>query len=187
MKSGRIFKEFITENAVPIVLRAPKWEDLEITIEYARNLAEEARTDPEFGIPFDSNWTPETETKWLADTLVRVELDEEIAVFALAERKLAGVCVVIKKKDPEFSHYGRLGISVAKEYRDIGVGFEMVTALTEECRKNGMKLIDLGVFANNLRAIHLYEKVGFQQVGRTPGKRNRNGRFIDDISMVIEL
>lgn len=187
LKSGQLFKEFKARNGRQVVLRAPKWEDLDNTIEYARGLLEEATTDPEFGVPFDMNWTPKDEIRFLADVLVRVELGEEIAVFAFVDQKLAGWASVIRKKDPEFSHYGRLGISVAKKYRDAGVGFEMITTLVEECRKSGVKLIDLEVFANNPRAIHVYEKTGFRQVGRTPHKRFRNGRYVDDILMVMEV
>lgn len=74
LKSGQLFKEFKARNGKHVVLRAPKWEDLDNTIEYARGLLEEATTDPEFGVPFDMNWTPKDEIRFLADVLVRVEL-----------------------------------------------------------------------------------------------------------------
>jgi RimJ/RimL family protein N-acetyltransferase len=187
LKSGQVFKEFKARNGKTVTLRVPKWEDLDNLTEYARALWEEAKTEPDFGVPFDPNWTPESEVRWLADVLVRVELGQEISIFAEIDGKLAGTCSVIRKSHPEFSHYGRLGISVAKEFRNSGIGSEMMKTLVNECRKSGLKLIDLEVFANNPMAIHVYEKAGFRQAGRTPNKRNRNGHFVDDILMVMEL
>jgi len=48
-------------------------------------------------------------------------------------------------------------------YRDVGIGTEMVGALVEESRKRGLKLLVLRVFADNDRARHVYEKLGFRE------------------------
>jgi ribosomal protein S18 acetylase RimI-like enzyme len=73
------------------------------------------------------------------------------------------------------------------EYRDQGIGLQMMKTLVDESRKAGLKTIELEVFASNPRAIHVYEAAGFKQVGRIPKKIFRKGRFTDIIVMAIEL
>jgi RimJ/RimL family protein N-acetyltransferase len=64
---------------------------------------------------------------------------------------------------------------------------EMMRTLVAESRRAGLKTIQLEVFANNPRAIHVYEKTGFKETGRIPKKMLRNGKFIDSIVMAREL
>jgi RimJ/RimL family protein N-acetyltransferase len=63
----------------------------------------------------------------------------------------------------------------------------MMRSLIKESRKAGLKTIELEVFANNPRAIHVYERTGFREAGRIPKKMVRNGRFIDSIVMATQL
>ena len=84
-------------------------------------------------------------------------------------------------------HHGILGISIAREFRGMGVGSELIRIALEECRKAGLVSIELAAFHNNLRAIRLYERLGFKHVGRIPKKTRRDGRFFDDVIMSIEL
>ena len=100
---------------------------------------------------------------------------------------MIGNCEVTRGKVSDEFHHGTLGISVSKEYRNAGIGREMLRTAIEECRKENLKTIELEAFGNNQRAIHLYESVGFKQVGVIPKKMQRNGRFYDSVVMSIEL
>jgi RimJ/RimL family protein N-acetyltransferase len=84
-------------------------------------------------------------------------------------------------------HHGYLGIAISRKHRDQGLGLEMMRILVKESRKAGLKTIELEVFANNPRAIHVYEKTGFKEAGRIPKKMLRNGKFLDSIVMAREL
>jgi ribosomal protein S18 acetylase RimI-like enzyme len=84
-------------------------------------------------------------------------------------------------------HHGYLGIAISRKHRDQGLGLEMMRTLVKESRKAGLKTIQLEVFANNQRAIHVYEKTGFKEAGRIAKKMLRNGKFIDSIVMAREL
>jgi ribosomal protein S18 acetylase RimI-like enzyme len=187
MKSGRVYKQFTAKNRKLVTLRSLRWEDLDQALESAEELFQEWETDPKFGVPMSKKPTLETEARWLADNLVKIETGKQISVAAEIDGKLAGNCLVDRSENSILEHYGRLGIAVSKEFRNIGLGYEIMKTALDECRKAGVTLIDLEVFANNERAIHLYEKVGFREAGRTPKKINRNGQFEDDILMVIQL
>ncbi|MFW9923930.1 MAG: GNAT family N-acetyltransferase [Candidatus Thorarchaeota archaeon] len=45
--------------------------------------------------------------------------------------------------------------------------------------------IELGVYPSNERAIHVYKKIGFQEVGRKRENRYMNGNYHDEILMDI--
>ena len=187
MKSGQIYRIFGAKDGTLVTLRAPKWEDLENALEYANQLFQEWQTDPHFGVPLSRKPTLEEEAKWLADSLIKIELGLQISVVAEIDGKLVGNSQVNRPENKVLQHYGKLGISVSKDHRHRGLGKEMMSTLLDECRKVGLKVIELDVFADNPGAIHVYEKMGFKEVGRTPNKINRSGQFVDDLLMVIQL
>ena len=186
MKAEQSFKEFVAKNGETVILRSIKWEDLDLALEFINNLVSEKLEDPDFGIVSDKQ-TRESEAKWLADRLIEIESGNAIHVIAFGHGKLIGNCGVSRGKGSDEFHHGTLGISVSKEYRNFGIGREMLKTAIEECRKAGFKTIELEAFGNNQRAIHLYERVGFKQVGVIPKKIHRNGRFYDIVVMSIEL
>ena len=56
-------------------------------------------------------------------------------------------------------------IGVKKEHRRQGVANKLVSHLQKHCTKNGIRKIFLGVAENNIAAISLYEKTGFNKIG----------------------
>ena len=62
-----------------------------------------------------------------------------------------------------------MNIAVAPEYRRRGIGEMLITQLLKKISREGSRSLSLEVRCSNLAAISLYEKLGFQQVGRRPG------------------
>lgn len=85
------------------------------------------------------------------------------------------------------SHVGNLGISVKQGYRDVGIGQELMREAEAQAQKLGLEIISLEVFASNERARHVYEKMGFREVGRTPRGVKYKGEYVDSVSMVKEI
>lgn len=85
------------------------------------------------------------------------------------------------------NHKIRFGLSVAKDFRDKGVGRAMIVALLAWARTHPtIEKVDLGVFASNLRAIHLYESLGFREEGRRVREIRFDAyRYEDDIAMAL--
>jgi ribosomal protein S18 acetylase RimI-like enzyme len=187
LKSGQVFRQFKTENDQQVTLRSIRWEDLPDCVEYANRLVDEREEDPNFGILLDTRQTLESEAEWLASRLASMEKGDLVSVVAEVGGKLVANSEVARSRFRDELHHGKLGISVHHDYRNLGVGSEMMKTLVEESRKAGLKTIELEVFASNSRAIHVYESAGFRQVGRIPKKIYRKGNFIDGIIMWIEL
>ena len=74
-------------------------------------------------------------------------------------------------------HVSVLGISVAAGFQGHGIGHALMQALTDYADQWGQVLrIELTVFADNLRAIALYERFGFEREGLHRGYALRGGR-----------
>jgi len=65
-------------------------------------------------------------------------------------------------------HRGDLGVSVLKEYWNRGIGSQLLLEIINFAKENAFEVIDLQVRSDNLPAIHLYEKFGFQKIGTHP-------------------
>lgn len=87
------------------------------------------------------------------------------------------------------SHKIRFGLSVAKEFRDRGVGRALIGAMLAWAQAHPtIEKVDLGVFASNQRARHLYESLGFKEEGRRVREiKIGPGEYEDDIAMAIFL
>lgn len=61
-----------------------------------------------------------------------------------------------------------MNVAVSPDSRQKGVGQELVTSLVERLKANAVRCLTLEVRASNEPAKSLYQKLGFQQVGRRP-------------------
>ena len=146
-----------------------------------------ARKILNFGILFEKKSTPGEGAKWLAELLVRIETGEEVCLVAVTDGAIVGFVNVTRGKPSYERHHGVLGISISKKFREMGIGSELIRNVLDECRKAGLVSIELAAFHSNLRAIRLYERLGFKHAGRIPKKTRREESFFDDIIMSIEL
>lgn len=81
-------------------------------------------------------------------------------------------------------HCALLGISVGTGAQGQGVGTALMQALCDYADAWGQVLrIELTVFADNERAIRLYERFGFEREGLHRGYALRAGRYEDVLSM----
>ena len=61
-----------------------------------------------------------------------------------------------------------MNLAVSQDARGRGIGRELVRALIDRLRQNGVYRLTLEVRVSNMPAIMLYEKMGFQNIGRRP-------------------
>jgi putative acetyltransferase len=81
-------------------------------------------------------------------------------------------------------HASVLGISVAVEAQGRGIGSALMAALMDYADRWGQILrIELTVFADNTRAIALYERFGFVREGLLRKHALRDGRYVDSLLM----
>ena len=76
-----------------------------------------------------------------------------------------------------------LGIGVADEYHNVGLGRALLTLMIEQAGKLGVPRVRLGVFDHNPRAMHVYELAGFRVDPSKPARMFDEGR---EVYMVVE-
>mgnify|MGYP000047719873 FL=1 len=85
------------------------------------------------------------------------------------------------------AHTGEIALSVRKKYWHIGVGSAIMEALIELAKEASLKNIELSVHAENERAIALYRRFGFEEIGRHRGKIYVDGEYYDEILMDLHI
>jgi RimJ/RimL family protein N-acetyltransferase len=83
---------------------------------------------------------------------------------ALQGGEVVGWCDVVPKTGPAHVHCGVLGMGLLPTFR--GLGTALITATLQEASRYGIIRFELTVHADNIHAIKLYEKVGFETEGR---------------------
>ena len=84
------------------------------------------------------------------------------------------------------SHIAYLGgLAIHPDYAGKGFGLKMMKEIIELANQHGYKRIELSVAAENLGAIKLYKKVGFEEEGvlRKYTYLKREERFLDELLM----
>ena len=181
MQTGQIFHTFTAKDGQGVILRSPKWEDLDDFLTLINSLIDE-RADILLGDPV----TRDTEIDWLSRRLATIEKGEVIHIVAeVNDHVIAATELHIQTG--QRSHMGELGIIILKDFRDIGIGTEMLKQLLTQAQARGVKIVKLGVLTTNSRAKHVYDKLRFHECGRIPGEIYKNGQYIDHITMVKVL
>ncbi|HMF31953.1 MAG TPA: GNAT family N-acetyltransferase [Candidatus Lokiarchaeia archaeon] len=136
-------------------------------------------------LPIFSKVDSDTERRaWYHEFLIQGQLCL-IAEDSLGEkgRHVVGQCTIENSEWDAAKHVGILGIIVRSDFRNKGVGAHLIAFSKEESRKIGKEKLNLSVFANNASGIHLYEKLGFVEVGRRPKQFFMNGAYVDEVLM----
>ncbi|MEM2050752.1 MAG: GNAT family N-acetyltransferase [Thermoproteota archaeon] len=175
------FGEYQLSDGRRLVLRSPRWEDLNDLLELINSLVEE-----EADIIVNRKVTREEEAEWLAKFLTNIEKGRTIGVVAEVDGKVVGNSEVTRGAGDQ-SHVGFLGIIISGGYRDLGIGTRMLETLVEESRRAGLRLLVLDVYASNARARHVYSKLGFMEAGTIPGMAFKKEGYVDIVRMYLKL
>lgn len=162
MHAGKVIRSFTAKDRREVVLRTPKWEDLDDFLALINSLVEERAY-----ILKSEKVLREEEIYFLAKVLSRLEKDEMFYLVAEVSEKVVAVSEISKRSGYE-SHAGAIGIAIKSDFRELGIGTEMMKTLESQARKMGLKVLELSALASNERAVHVYEKAGFVQTGSVP-------------------
>jgi RimJ/RimL family protein N-acetyltransferase len=107
------------------------------------------------------------------------------AFVALAGVEVVGWCDIRRSSYPTYAHRGTVGMGVVAERRGRGIGFRLLGAALEDAFRRGLERVELDVRVDNVRAIALYEKIGFRREGVTRDAFLVDGEYCDALSMAI--
>lgn len=121
-----------------------------------------------------------------ARDFVRSNIARDIAQFvALSGEEVIGWCDISPMGLEGFTHSGQLGMGVHKRFRRLGIGTRLIEQTIRKAKANGLERIELEVFASNIPAIRLYEKLGFVVEGVKKKARKLDGAYDDLVQMAL--
>lgn len=167
-----------------LVLRSPRKEDAEILIKFIKTVTGETRflmceAD-------EMNLTMEEEWDFINGY---VESEDNMLFIGLLDGEHVGNCSFMKVKGSRRNaHRVSIGIALYQKFTGKGIGTIMLNVLLEEIKKHGYEQAELIVLGKNAGAQHMYEKAGFEVVGRHPNaNKYDDGTYDDDVLMVKQF
>lgn len=176
-KQGQVITKFTSKKGKEIELRIPKLGDEQEYLDFINSIIAE----DDF-ILYNQPLDIEQETKWLEKTIKNIEASKSLYLTAFCDGKIIGNSSLDFGKGRK-KHVAGFGITIKSGYREGGIGTKMMEILFNEAKQIGIKLIDLGVYCTNDRAINAYKKMGFTQHGVLPKAISHRGKHIDEILM----
>lgn len=167
------------------MLRSPKEEDVESTLEYLVISAGE--TDFILRYPEEcEKYTPEGEKKLFEQ---KNESPNEAMIMCVVDGKVVGNCEISFFKGMKTKHRASIGIALISEFWNQGIGTKMFEEMIRiaESREDVIQ-IELEFVEGNARARHLYEKMGFRITGVRPNAiRLKDGTLLNEYTMIKEI
>ena len=96
--------------------------------------------------------------------------------------EIVGWADIIPHSKEVLCHSGVLGIGIVAECRGKGIGKVLLKRVIDHAWKNGLTRLELEVFADNINAIALYERFGFELEGT-----KRNARLLDGLYRDVHI
>jgi RimJ/RimL family protein N-acetyltransferase len=121
-----------------------------------------------------------SEAFWIGE-LIRAS--ENLVLVAEADGEVVGNVLVSVDRGRATEHIGVLSICIARDWRDVGIGTELVAGAQAWARERGLRKISLGVFPDNDRAIAVYERQGFVREGLRRQQYRSGDEYRDEVLM----
>ncbi len=163
-----------------VAFRATSMADAPGAMAYINTLSKE-RT---FILMQGEQLTLAEEVAYFGGLLPQVALGDAVHVIAVCGDEIVGIAQTAREHRVS-RHVARLGISVAREWRGLGLGRELMRVVIEETERSiaGLRMIQLECFATNERALAMYRSFEFVECGRIPGRVHYLGEDIDEVIM----
>lgn len=162
-------------------LRPTHPDDAAEMIAYMKQIAEETRFT--LRTPEEVTYTLEQEKNILGSLL---EDQGSVMMLAVVDGQVAGNCSINGMGNKRrILHRCSMAIALKKDYWNLGIGFGMITYLTELAKEIGFEQMELEVVADNERGRKLYEKCGFKETGKhLRALKYDDGTYADEIIMI---
>ena len=113
--------------------------------------------------PGEATLTLAQEKEWIVQ---KNENSSHLVLVAEVANKIVGMLELSNGHRQRIEHIAEFGMSIDRPFRNQGIGRRLIDAMLSWARENPViEKISLKVHADNDRAIHLYQSLGFVQEG----------------------
>jgi RimJ/RimL family protein N-acetyltransferase len=112
----------------------------------------------------------------------------QVVYGAYVDGALVGIAGLRREALEQVAHKGVLwGVYLHPDHRGGGNARNLLHALFDHARTEGVTQVHLSVNVENERAARLYRAMGFETYGREPQAMQVGGRYYDETLMVLRL
>jgi ribosomal protein S18 acetylase RimI-like enzyme len=172
---------FTARDGTKVVFREPKPADVKQLMDFINSFVKEPRS----GLLINRRVSLKDEKVWLKGWIADIRKRKGVLLLVEVEGKIKGSCS-IPRLMWKSSHVADAGIALSVEVRGKGIGKALMEKAIQLARKRmrGLEMIQLKAFAYNERALELYRRLGFVEVGRIPRANKEGSDYFDDVLMV---
>lgn len=132
---------------------------------------------------------------FIADERAMVTLEQQQAVIqhhdpaiqlilvACRNHHILGSLEMVRGTLRKNRHTAIFGMALSAEFRGFGIGRGLLSSGERWAKALGVEKISLAVFATNMRAIRLYQSLGYREEARRYGQYRLEGQLVDEIWM----
>ncbi|VBB07585.1 acyl-coa n-acyltransferase [Lucifera butyrica] len=172
-------RQYKLRNSKTLIVRQGRPADAEGFIDYANQVAGESDFLTFNAGEFD-------ESVEFQRMIIEELNDKTYGLFLIAEMdgEVAGNLTFRLGMRTKVSHAGEFGLTVKKQYWNLGIGRILIQTLIDWAHDSGnVRKINLKVREDNWRGIALYKKLGFSQEGILKREFYSKGVFFDALAM----
>jgi RimJ/RimL family protein N-acetyltransferase len=178
-----LLNKVLLENNHVLIIRKAEEEDAEQIIAYINQVTSETHSltysSGEFTI------TVQEEKEVIADYK---KFQNKIFLIAYIHHQIVSVLTFAGEEKERKKHIGELGITVKKEFWNLGIGNSMMKSLLKWAKSTKIiRKINLVVQTDNKRAVNLYKKFNFKKEGIVTRDSFINGVFYDSYIMGLQI
>ena len=172
------------KNGQNIILRSPGVFDAEQLLEHMKKTS--AETEFMSRYPEEVTVSVETQSRFLQ--MIENDPDDFMLAAYIDGRMVGNAAVTRVRSNLKYRHRANFGISLREEVCGLGLGTIMMREILTIVKQTALEQLELTVFADNTRAIRLYEKAGFVKTGVLPrAYRLKDGSYHDEVQMVYMI
>jgi RimJ/RimL family protein N-acetyltransferase len=108
---------------------------------------------------------------------------DHLFLVAQVEGRLVGMASLDGSAMRRFAHGADLGLAVLRDFWGQGLGRALTESLLDWADARGLVRVSLEVDEHNVRAIRLYESLGFAHEGRLRARRRHGDTYADTCQM----
>lgn len=121
--------------------------------------------------------------QWM-NTAIRLNCPQFVAVTA---EGVIGWCMANRAEQAFVRHSCTLFIGVLADWRGYGIGKQLLERTLYQAWENNLTRVQLDVYADNHKAIQLYDQLGFVHEGLQRCAHIVNGQYRDIVTMALLL
>lgn len=179
---ARFFVQYKLKNKL-LTLRNAEPEDAATLITLVKRL--DAETDFLSREPGEFEMTEERERVFIQQ---RVDMPNFRFTVAEMDGRIVGVSDAYFRTRRRYRHTGEVSIALLQKYWGMGIGRTVLEEGINWLRANGIENVELTVDTQNLRALGLYQRLGFQVEGTLlRHHRMADGSYRNAYRMLLDM